>query len=74
MLSRVTKRTKIGNDIRVARDVRGLPPLTAHTIQRVTYPNSAAVGKTVFDLDPFGEAGKEMDAVVAEVLAMLEAE
>jgi len=48
-----------------------LPILTARMMQRVIYPTSAAEGVTVFESEPRGDAAKEIRALKAEILQLL---
>jgi len=71
VVSRAIKNTKIGADIQVALEGYGLPVLAARITQSVSYPSSAASGETVLDLEPNGNAAREVNALVGEVLSIL---
>ena len=50
----------------------GLPVLNAKIVQRIAYPNSAAIGKTVFETESkTSDAVAEMNALATEVKSYL---
>jgi chromosome partitioning protein len=71
VISRAIKGTKIGND--VVDVLRGyeLPILNGRTHQRVIYPSSAAIGNSVFDENPQGEAAQEINQIMKESIDYL---
>lgn len=69
IISRAIKGTKIGADIRQALADYQLPVLTSAITQRVIYPTSAISGSTVLDDEPHGEAAKEINLLLQDVLA-----
>lgn len=71
LISRAIKGTKIGAEIRQALADYQLPVLSTSIIQRVIYPTSAISGSTVLDDEPNGEAAKEIESLLQEVLALL---
>ena len=68
VVSRAITGTKIGNEINEALEGYDLPILKTRITQRISYPNSAASGKTVFDIEPNGEASKEMNKLCNEII------
>ena len=68
IVSRAITGTKIGNEIYAALEGYELPILKTRVTQRVSYPNSATLGKTVFDIEPNGEASKEMRNLYNEIM------
>ena len=71
VVSRAIKGTKIGSEITEALNGYGLPVLASRITQRVAYPGSAAVGSTVLDLEPDGEAAREILALASEIKQIL---
>lgn len=70
VVSRAIKGTVIGNEIAEALAGYELPVLSTRITQRVIYPSSAAMGKTVMDIDPDSDAAKEINELLDEVLAL----
>ena len=71
VVSRAIKGTKIGAEITGALADYGLPILAARVTQRVSYPSTAALGTTVLDAEPGGEAAREVRALAEEVTQLL---
>ncbi len=71
VVSRAIKGTKIGAEVNEALAGYGLPVLEARISQRVIYPGTAAIGTTVLDDEPDGEAAKEIKALAAEIVQKL---
>ncbi|MDX5929629.1 ParA family partition ATPase [Acidiphilium acidophilum] len=71
VVSRAIKGTKIGADVTGALVDYGLPVLDARITQRVSYPGTAAVGTTVLDTEPDGDAAREVRALVYEITQKL---
>lgn len=71
VVSRAIKGTRIGAEVKSALDGYGLPVMEARITQRVSYPGTAAEGRTVLDSEPKGEAAKEFDSLLAELKATL---
>ena len=71
VVSRAIKNTKIGAEIREALEGYGLPVLDARVTQSVAYPSSAAIGSTVLDVEPNGNAAKEIMALASELKCKL---
>jgi chromosome partitioning protein len=71
VVSRAIKGTRIGAEVTEALNGYGLPILQARITQRVSYPGTAAVGVTVLDTEPNGDAAQEIQALAAEVKGML---
>lgn len=67
VISRQIPNTKLTNEVRQAIEEFKLFTLTACMVQRVIYPQSAAKGKSVFELDENGPAAREMTAIAEEV-------
>ena len=70
VVSRTIKGTKIGKEISVALSDYGLPVLETSITQRVIYPTSAAMGSSVLDEEPAGEASKEINNLINEILSI----
>ena len=72
VVSRVIKNTKIGSEVSEVLIEYGLPVLNAKIVQRIAYPNSAAIGKTVFETESkTSDAVAEMNALATEVKSYL---
>lgn len=71
ILSRVIRRTELSRDVHTALDEMGLPVFAADITQRQIYPKAAAEGLTPSDLEPKGEAAKEIQAVIKELLTLI---
>src|SRR5574343_1383165 len=71
VVSRAIKGTKIGAEVNEALAGYGLPVLEARISQRVIYPGTAAIGTTVLDDEPDGEAAKEIRALATEIVRKL---
>jgi len=69
--SRATDPFKTGSEITEALTGYGLPILAARMTQRVSYPGTAALGTTVLDAEPNGEAAREVRALADEVKQIL---
>jgi len=67
VINRKIANTAIGRDVNEALSEYKLPVLNAAICQRVSFADSATLGKTVFDNDPEGLAAKEILAVVKEI-------
>lgn len=68
VVSRAIKNTKIGNDVSQVLVDYGLPVLDIKITQRIAYPNSASIGKTVFETESkTSDAVAEMFALADEV-------
>lgn len=67
IVSRAIKGTRIGAEVNEALEGYELPILNARVTQRVLYPSTAAVGSTVLDHEPTGEAAKEIQALLIEI-------
>ena len=72
VVSRAIKNTKIGSEVSEVLIEYGLPVLNAKIVQRIAYPNSAAIGKTVFETESKTSDGvAEMNALATEVKSYL---
>ncbi len=71
VVSRAIKGTRIGAEITEALRGYGLPVLESRITQRVSYPSTAALGSTVNDAEPDGEAAQEVRALVNEIKNLL---
>lgn len=60
--------TAIGRDVNTALEQFGLPVLNAVFSQRVIYPESAAQGRAVIEVDPKSEAAIEVAQLAAELV------
>ena len=67
VVSRAIKGTRIGAEVSDALHGYELPVLEARVTQRVSYPSTAASGKTVLDGENDVEAAREIRALLAEV-------
>lgn len=73
VVSRAIKNTRIGSEVSEVLTEYGLPVLDAKIVQRIAYPNSAAIGKTVFETESkSSDAVAEMNALATEVKSYLE--
>ncbi len=70
VITRSIKRTKLGREIGEALSEYGLPVFEHGTMQRQIYPQSAADGLTIFDLD-HREAILEINALTDELLQFI---
>lgn len=68
IVSRQIINTKLAAEVRVAILDYQLPLMESLTSQRVIYSSSVAEGSTVIDDEPDGNAAKEVQAIVQEVL------
>lgn len=71
VVSRAIKGTRIGAEVAEALAGYGLPILAARVTQRVIYPGTAAIGTTVLDSEPDGDAAIEIRALAAEIKSHL---
>lgn len=71
VVSRAIKGTKIGAEVNEALVGYGLPVLEARISQRVIYPGTAAIGTTVLDDEPDGDAAKEIRVLATEIVQKL---
>jgi chromosome partitioning protein len=67
VVNRRIANTAIGRDVAAALGEYPLPVLGASVCQRVAFAESAAAGRTVFEVDPDGPAAREVLALTAEV-------
>ncbi|ATQ86273.1 ParA family partition ATPase (plasmid) [Moraxella sp. K23] len=73
VVSRAIKNTRISGEVSEVLTEYGLPVLDAKIVQRIAYPNSAAIGKTVFETESkSSDAVAEMNALATEVKSYLE--
>lgn len=71
IVSRVIKRTILGNEVTAALSEYALPVFKAGTVQRQVYPRTASDGLTVFDV-PALDAVAEINAIADELIGLLE--
>jgi chromosome partitioning protein len=71
IVSRAIKGTRIGAEVAEALAGYGLPVLETRITQRVSYPGTAAIGKTVLDTDQDVEAAREIRALATEIRRFL---
>jgi len=69
-INRKIANTAIGRDVASALEQFELPVLVSAIAQRVIFAEAAAVGKTVFDLDPNGIAAREIRVLAEELLSL----
>lgn len=75
VVSRAIQNTNIGKEVASVLLEYGLPVLDSRIMQRVSYPNSAALGKTVFDTESVNSnAVQEMTALVNEIKTFFDKE
>jgi chromosome partitioning protein len=67
VINRKIANTAIGRDVNEALSEYKLPVLKSAICQRVSFADSATLGKTVFDVDPEGQAAKEVMELVKEI-------
>lgn len=70
VISRQIVGTKLSSDVREALLGYELPILVNGTCQRVSYPTTAAQGKTVFDETPASAASVEINKLADEVMSI----
>jgi ATPases involved in chromosome partitioning len=68
VVSRAITGTNIGQEVAGALEEYGLPVFKTSIKQRVSYPESAAIGSTVLDIEPTSKASTEIQALTAELL------
>lgn len=67
-INRKIVNTAIGRDVAAALAGFDLPVLQNSIAQRVIFAETAATGRTVFDQEPAGQAAREIQAVVDELM------
>jgi len=67
VVSRAIKGTRISGEVAEALAGYGLPILDTRITQRVSYPGTAAVGMTVLEAEPEGDAAAEIRALAIEI-------
>lgn len=67
VINRKIANTAIGRDVTAALAEYRLPVLKAAVCQRVSFADSATLGKTVFDVDADGHAAREVADLVREI-------
>lgn len=73
VVSRAISNTNIGKEVASVLLDYGLPVLDTKIMQRVSYPNSAAIGKTVFDTEAANSSAvEEMTNLVNETKKIVE--
>lgn len=68
VINRKIAKTAIGRDVGEALSGLGLPVISTSICQRVAFAESAATGETVLETDPKGQAAKEIEMLVEELL------
>jgi len=68
VVSRKIGNTVIGRDIRAMAAEAGIPILTTEIEQRVAFAESMTLGKTIFEWNPGGPAGREIERLTLELL------
>lgn len=74
VINRKIVNTAIGRDVAEALAGYPLAVLKSHICQRVGFAESAASGKTVLETDPKGQASREIEALVSELLEVVDEE
>lgn len=75
VVSRAIQNTNIGKEVAAVLQDYNLPVLDARIVQRVSYPNSASVGKTVFETESSkSSAVTEITQLVNEVKTFFDKE
>lgn len=75
VVSRAIQNTNIGKEVAAVLQDYNLPVLDARIVQRVSYPNSASVGKTVFETEfAKSNAVTEITQLVNEVKTFFDKE
>jgi chromosome partitioning protein len=67
IISRSIKNTQLSKEIGEALKGYDLPVFKSFTSQRVVYAKSAAIGSSVLDMEPNGDATKEIMSIVKEL-------
>lgn len=67
-INRKIANTAIGRDVVEMLNGMELQVLSSHITQRVIFAESAATGKTIFDVEPEGKAAGEISLLVDELL------
>jgi chromosome partitioning protein len=67
VISRTKKNTHASREIREVLEQYELPIFTSFTSDRIIYASSASTGQTVLDIEPKGEAAREIKAIVEEL-------
>jgi chromosome partitioning protein len=67
IISRAIKRTKLSGEVSEALAEFDIPVFQSSTSQRQTYPTAAAQGLTPSDIEPDGEAAREVRSILAEI-------
>jgi chromosome partitioning protein len=71
LISRAIKRTRLTGEVSEALAEFDISVFQSFTTQRQTYPQAAAQGLTPGDIEPEGEAAKEIRAVLLEIIASM---
>jgi chromosome partitioning protein len=72
LITRAIRRTELSRDVYAALEEMGLPVFQSLTTQRQIYPKAAADGLTPSDVEPNGEAAKEIKAILKELSTFVE--
>lgn len=70
-ISRQIKNSNLAKDIDDTLKQFSIPILSSRTTQRVIYSEALSSGKSVFDLDPTGEASTEIESLTQEIKDLL---
>ena len=71
VISRAIQGTKIGSEVSVALADYQLPVLSSRIMQRIIYATTATDGTTALDVQPNGDAAREIRALADELAALL---
>lgn len=69
-INRKIVNTAIGRDVASSLSEYGKPVLASEVCQRVAFAESAAQGKTVFEVDENSSASAEIEALTTEILSL----
>lgn len=71
VINRKITNTAIGRDVREALQTYSVPLLNSSITQRVIFAESAAQGKSVYEIDDTGLAASEIEAVLNEIMELM---
>jgi len=68
VINRKIPKTVIGRDVEEALSNYNIPVMKTHLHQRVTYAETASIGSSAIEADPESIAGKEIKALIEEII------
>jgi chromosome partitioning protein len=71
VVNRKIANTALGRDVFIALENYPFPVLKTSICQRVAFAESAALGASVLETEPFGPAAKEIESLTREALEMM---